>query len=141
MAIVKRADKITERVKKRVHFADFKTDFDVVNYRDLQLTTNEQAIIQSIRNLINTNFNERLYNPSFGCDIRSLLFENITPQTEALAQEKIITAIENFEPRARINEVLIEGVPEDNALYVSISVTVINKQDPILLEFVLTRIR
>lgn len=141
MAIVKRADKITERSTRRVYFADFKTDFDLVNYRDLQLTENEQDVLQSVHNLIQTNFGERLYNPNFGCDIRSLLFENITPHTETLAREKIKTAIENFEPRAKIMEIITEGAPDENAMYVSITISVINKQEPITLEFVLTRIR
>lgn len=141
MAIVKRADRITERSTRRVYFADFKTDFDLVNYRDLQLTENEQDVLQSVHNLIQTNFGERLYNPNFGCDIRSLLFENITPHTETLAREKIKTAIENFEPRAKIMEIITEGAPDENAMYVSITISVINKQEPITLEFVLTRIR
>ena len=60
MAIIKRADKITERTKQRVYFADFKTDFDLLNYRDLQLTENEADVLQSIHNLIMTNLGERL---------------------------------------------------------------------------------
>lgn len=141
MAIVKRADKITERSKQQTYFSDFKTEFDLVNFRDLQLSENEQAVLQSVHNLIQTNFGERLYNPNFGCDIRSLLFENITPHAEQLAQDKIRTAIENFEPRAKIVDIVTEGAPDENSLYVAITVSVINKQNPITLEFVLTRIR
>lgn len=141
MAIIKRADKITERTKQRVYFTDIKTDFDLANYRDLQLVENEVDILQSIHNLIMTNFGERLYNPLWGCDIRSLLFENITPHTEGVAQQKIKTAIENFEPRAKLHDVVVQGDPDQNALYVTITISVINKQEPITLEFVLTRIR
>ncbi len=141
MAIVKRADKITERTKQRTYFADFKTDFDLVNYRDLQLTENEQDILQALHNLIMTNFGERLYNPNYGCDIRSLLFENITPHVESLVKDKIKTAIDNFEPRAKVVEIIAEGAPDENSLYISITFSVINKQEPITLEFVLTRIR
>lgn len=141
MAIVKRADKITERSKQRTYFADFKTEFDLANYRDLQLTENEQSVLQSVHNLIQTNIGERLYNPNVGCDVRSLLFENITPHTEQLAQEKIRTAIENFEPRAKILKIITEGAPDENSLYIAITISVINKQEPITLEFVLTRIR
>lgn len=141
MAIVKRADKFTEHAKQQVYFTDFKTDFDLINYRDVQITENEQDVIQAVHNLIMTNFGERLYNPSFGCDVRSLLFENITPHTEMLAREKIRTAIENFEPRAKIVDIITEGVPDENALYVAITISLINRQEPITLEFVLTRIR
>lgn len=141
MAIVKRADKITERTKQRTYFADFKTDFDLINYRDLQLTENEQDILQALHNLVMTNFGERLYNPNYGCDIRSLLFENITPHVESLVKDKIKTAIDNFEPRAKVVEIIAEGAPDENSLYISITFSVINKQEPITLEFVLTRIR
>lgn len=141
MAIVKRADKITERTKQRTYFADFKTDFDLINYRDLQLTENEQDILQALHNLVMTTFGERLYNPNYGCDIRSLLFENITPHVESLVKDKIKTAIDNFEPRAKVVEIIAEGAPDENSLYISITFSVINKQEPITLEFVLTRIR
>lgn len=141
MAIVKRADRITERSKQVTYFSDFKTDFDLFNYRDLQLTTNEQDVMQALHNLVMTNQGERLFNPLYGCDIRSLLFENITPQTESLLREKITVAIENFEPRAKIVEIITEGVPDENAYYVSLTFTTINKQEPITMDFILSRIR
>lgn len=141
MAIVKRADRITEKTVQVVHYSDIKTDFNIGHSRDIVLVQNETDVIQSVYNLIMTNFGERLYQPDWGCDVRSLLFENLTAQTEAIARQKIKTAIENFEPRARLHEVEVVGMPDENALYVSIMISVINKQQPIKLEFVLSRVR
>lgn len=141
MALVKRADKITERTTQRTYYADFQTEFDLIKFRDLQLDTNEKAVMQAIHNLVLTNPGERLYNPTLGCGIRSLLFENMTAHTQSLIREKIQIAIENFEPRARLIDIVTEMSPDDHSVYVAITFSIINKQEPITLEFVLTRIR
>ena len=140
MALVKKIPKNTPQ-NKLTYFADFETSFDLINNRDLQLVTNEQDVIQSLHNLVQTDIGERLYNPTFGCGIRSLLFEPITPQTESAIRDRIQTAIENFEPRARVLEIITEGSPDENSYYVSITFSVINKQEPITMDFILARIR
>lgn len=141
MASIRRADRITERTSQRVFFSDFKTEFDLVNFRDLQVVTNEADIMQSVHNLIMTNYGERLYNPLYGCNLRSLLFEDISVHTESLMREHIRTAIENFEPRVKIQDILVEGSADDNTYYVAVTFSVINRQEPITMDFVLTRIR
>ena len=140
MALVKRVSKNTQQ-NQITYFSDFITSFDVIYNRDLQITTNEQDVMQSLHNLIKTNIGERLYQPTFGCGLQTLLFEPITPQTENAIKDRIQTAIENFEPRAKLLEVITQGAPDENSYYVSITFMVINKQDPITMEFVLVRIR
>ena len=42
---------------------------------DIGTKSDINAINQSVENLINTNYYERPFNPTFGCNIRGLLFE------------------------------------------------------------------
>ena len=57
--------------------------FNLVNNenKDLNLLENENAVKQSIINILLTNVGERHFNPDYGSDINKVLFENITPQT------------------------------------------------------------
>lgn len=141
MAIIKRADKQTETSKKREHYSDFNTQFGIDARGDMKRLTDEASVTQALHNLIMTNQFERLYNPMYGCGIREILFENITPQTESMLRDKIEVAINNYEPRVKLLEVITQGTPDNNAYLISITFSVINKQEPITLEFVLDRIR
>ena len=55
---------------------------------DIVTKTDEEAVKQSVRNLINYNFYEK-WNPDIGSNVRGLLFENVTPIT-AINLEKNI---------------------------------------------------
>ena len=142
MAIIKRSQSITQTAKRENLYADFNTAFDIhPNKLDLVLSTNEDAVKRSIRNLLLTNRGEKLFNPTYGSDVRGLLFENISPQTESAMREYIELSIQNFEPRANLLEVLVSALPDDNTYAVTIVFSVINRTEPITLDLLLNRIR
>lgn len=72
---------------------------------DLSTVSDNKAVEQSIKNIIQTNFNEFPFRPIQGGDVRSLLFELNTPLTAKLLEDKIVTAILNYEPRALLMSV------------------------------------
>ena len=45
--------------------------------KDVSKHVNERAIINSVKNLVSTNFYERPFRPELGSNIRSLLFEMV----------------------------------------------------------------
>lgn len=108
---------------------------------DLLLLTNENAVEQSIKNLLQTDFYERPFQPTLGSNIRSLLFELDTPQTAYNLKEAIIKTIENFEPRCQLIDVIIESDPDRNAYNCYITYNIIGDQGEFTTEFVLSRIR
>jgi phage baseplate assembly protein W len=123
-------------------FSDFFTDLDVHPVKkDLVRHTNEEAVKRSIKNLLLTNRGERFFNSEVGSDIRALLFEPMSPATEQILEDFIRVTIDNHEPRAAIEQVQIESDPETQTVFATISFTVINKQEPIVLELILNRIR
>ena len=124
------------------------------DYRDLDLSFNihpvrkdvtkhvgDKAVINSIKNLVSTNFYERLFNPSLGGNIRKLLFENLDAITSLRMEKEITQIIENFEPRARLSEVIVIPEPDTNSFKVKVQFSIINKQDPIEITFQLERTR
>jgi phage baseplate assembly protein W len=105
------------------------------------LLKNEASVIRSIKNLLNTNKYERLFQPSLGSNIRNFLFENITPQTALALKNDIISTIENYEPRARIIEVIVDSLPDKNAYVVTITFYVANITTPVTIQVPLVKVR
>lgn len=142
MATVRRADRYTPVEGSATLYQDWFTKVLFENdTKDASMVQNEDAVKQSIINIMLTNIGERLYNPTFGSEINKLLFENVTPQTTSTLINLIRTSIENFEPRARVLDVIASPLPDNNAYTVSIVFSVINKTEPIYLEFLLNRVR
>jgi phage baseplate assembly protein W len=142
MAIVRQTAQDTLQSKQPELFSDFLTDFDSHPVKkDLVKYTNENAVKQSIKSLVLTNRGERFFNYSLGCDVRTMLFEQLTPATELVVADLIKTTIENYEPRARVIDVAASGDYDTGTVFVTIVFSIINKQEPITLELILDRIR
>lgn len=142
MALVQRKDLYSPKNVQPEYFSDFLTNLDYHPIKkDVVRYTNEAAVKQSIRNIILTRKNDRIYNPSFGSQIYDLLFEPFTETTKASVQSVIETAIRNHEPRVNLELVKIEGDIDTNTLFVTIVFSIINKEEPVILELILNRIR
>jgi phage baseplate assembly protein W len=62
-----------------------------------------------VKNLIMTNRLEKPFNPSFGADIRGLLFELVDYTDGFMLKERIIQSIRQYEPRAEITDISVKG--------------------------------
>ena len=102
---------------------------------------NADAVVGALKNLILTNRFERPYAPLYGADIRSRLFENFDPIEQVNIEEDIKTAISNYEPRARINDVKVVASPNSNRVQVSISFFVANEVQPVTVGLEIERTR
>ena len=142
MAIVVRKTKTTPQTAKPLVYSDFYSNFDLeLVKKDLLSYKNEDSVKRSIRNILLTDKGERFFNPTFGSDIRKMLFENFSPSTEQVIADLIKTAIGNHEPRANVIDVNVSGNPDQNSMYINIVFSVINKAEPVTLELILNRIR
>ena len=108
---------------------------------DILKKTNENAIAQSIGNLLQTSHYERLFNPTFGGNIRALLFENMDPVTALRMEKEITKMVENYEPRVILSSITIVPQYENNAYDVKIKFRIVNRQEPIQITFQLERLR
>lgn len=133
---------ITPLTKKRIIYSDFGRDLIMHPVSgDVSRKTNEEAIKESIKNLVLTERGERPFQPDIGCNIRSLLFENFTEETLNLIRDMVTETIEAYEPRCILNGVDVTGRIDSNELTVIIVFTPINSETPATLEVVFNRIR
>jgi phage baseplate assembly protein W len=141
MAVIQRRDLITPLRVQPEYFSDVLADFTPDRKGDVSRVTNEESIKVSIKNLLLTNRGDRLFNNTLGSDIRSMLFELHGTATEQVLKDLIKTTIDNYEPRARINNIDISFDEDQQWMAVTIVFSIINKQEPITLDLILNRIR
>ena len=108
---------------------------------DVVLSVDDQAVIRSVRNLVLTNHYERPFHPEIGSNVRKMLFEPISPLTANYLQREIEDTIRNFEPRAKLKEVIVQVEPDQNYYMAIISFFIVNRTEPITINFVLQRLR
>lgn len=108
---------------------------------DLVTRYDDNAIKQSLKNLILTRNFERPFHSEIGSPVKALLFDLITPLTAHMVRRAIVDLVSNFEPRVRLLAVDVIASPENNSLYVNISFRIVNTERPINLDFVLERTR
>jgi uncharacterized protein len=82
----------------------------------LAWSVGESNVRESIRLLLLTEPGERLMRESFGCGLRRFLFEPNTVTTRTLIRERIVRAIQAWEPRADVADVLVATDPDDERL-------------------------
>lgn len=130
------------RVLAERTFKDLDLNFTVHPIKkDVNKHVNEYAVINSVKNLVSTNFYEKPFRPEIGSGIRSLLFENIDPIISARLERAIVETITNYEPRVSISDIRATANPDENLYSVSMTFFIINNPSPVTIDFFLERIR
>ena len=109
--------------------------------KDINRVTGDMAVINSIKNLILTNHYERPFQPNIGSNVRRLLFENMDNITANSIENEIRQTVLNYEPRANITRINAIADFDKNGFNVEMEFFVINRTDPITINFFLERIR
>ena len=150
---ITRADTLTNFKKQYEYFSDFLNSFDKSPLgNELVRVINADDVTQSIKNLINTNFGERFFQPNIGCNINASLFELSGIVLSNMLRDTISAAIAAYEPRAVLESVIVQDLdnPIDYSLPASvdknaISVTIVyylqNNTIPITFTMLLQRSR
>lgn len=108
---------------------------------DVSVRSDEEAIKQSIRNLLLTKNFERPFRSQIGSPIYGLLFEPVSTLTTAMMKRVIENTIENFEPRVDLLDVNIKFNAEQNNAIIGIVFRIKNTQTPVSINLVLERTR
>ena len=80
-------------------------------------TTIDQAVANS-KNLLYTNKGERVMQPEFGCDLHSLLFENISDDLLSKIEDTIRSSFNYWLPYIFINELTVTGEADRNRVFI-----------------------
>ena len=97
-------------------------------------STTIEAVKNNIRNLLNTNQGERLFQPNIGINLRQYLFGQITEETLLQIQESISSTFNFWLPFVQIQNINLKNGTNANSIVIDILFNI--KQDPNTLESV-----
>jgi phage baseplate assembly protein W len=109
--------------------------------KDITRRYDDNAIKQSVKNLLLTRNFERPFHSEIGSPIRQLLFDNPGPMFNVMLKRAVIDVINNFEPRVNIIDVRVDDYSDRNEVYVTLEFTIVNTERPITLDLALERTR
>lgn len=122
-------------------YADFFTNFQShPDTLQLVMKTDDRAIAQSIRNLVMTNKGDRPFENNVGGEVGRMLFEPMANHITDAMKQFILETLK-LEPRAVIEEVVVEARELQNAYVVVIVYSTANSQAPQAVELTLYRAR
>lgn len=117
-----------------LRFEPHPTTKDVVKLFD------DNAIKQSIKNLLTLNFYEK-WDSKVGSNVYRLLFEPMTTITAINIQKNVEQTLKNFEPRVELISTKVTPNYQQQSYEINVVFNIINIEKPVELDFVLERIR
>lgn len=128
--------------RKEVRFSDLDLDFLVNPITGaLQRKLDSEAVKRSVRNLIQLNRYEKPFHPEIDPGVRGLLFELVTPATAVLLQRRITELLNHYEPRIELLAVDVVDQIDSNLYNVTIEFRVVNRDESVIVNLALTRLR
>ena len=109
--------------------------------KDINKKRAEMAVVNSIKNLISTRHYEVPFQPELGCNVQKLLFEPLDAVTATLIEREITETITNFEPRAEVVSLSVSADTDNNGFKVEMLFKIVNRTDPVAINFFLERVR
>ncbi len=107
---------------------------------DIGKSIGATAVKRAITGILKTNFNERVFQPEFGSNIRALLFEPMNPITEERMRTEVEEAVKRHEPRATVIGVTVEGQEDQNRYVVKVLFNLSSEAEPQELETYFERV-
>jgi len=109
--------------------------------KDVARIFDVQAIKRAVKNIILTNKYERAFNSDFGCNLRGFLFENITEPLLVIIKDRVAMAIEKYEPRVSVEDVVVKEDIDKNGLNIMVSFLINGTEAPVSVSTFLQRVR
>ena len=122
-------------------FRDIDLSFTARPNGEIYVKKDAAAVVQALKNLIQTNYYEKPFQPFFGGNIRSMLFELADEESEDELREQIIDAINVYEPRAQLRRLETNLNLERNDLSVTIEFQVVNTSEQVTFTTIISRLR
>lgn len=92
---------------------------------DINLLTNENAIKQSVKNVVMTMRGEKFFRPLFGTEAQTVLFELFDPILADDITISIEDALKVFEPRVKVINIDYLDNVDDNSVELTINYEIV----------------
>ncbi|MBU38047.1 MAG: hypothetical protein CMA59_00830 [Euryarchaeota archaeon] len=106
---------------------------------DFGVVKNENAIKQSVRNLILTQFGERPFQEEIGSRVNTLLFEPWDPFSVDALKSEIFNCLQRLEPRIQCTNVAVRDDSDINSVQIGIDYTIVGESEVKQVDFLLER--
>jgi len=121
--------------KKRIYFIDLNKDSilapktkNIGGKSDLAMLTNEQAVLESVYNILMTEPGERVMDVHFGVYLERYLFEPLDSITGSNIMREIFESLTRLDNRLENLEVVVTPDPELNSFIVDIYFAINNNE-------------
>lgn len=143
MALPTVADRYSaQRPRDKTLYSDFLSNFNKhPDSNQFMVLKDEAAVTRSIKNLLLTDRYERLFQPEIGSTLKAMLFEPIDSVSTSAIKSRITETIENYEPRAKLLDVIVTPYADENAYVVTISFYVTTVANQVTVNIPLIRVR
>ena len=126
-------------ITDKFRYSDLDFNFARSASNDVARKFDNNAIKQSIKNLLLTNFYERPFRPSLGANLVSRLFDSFSPGILSEIREDIYNTIANFESRVTLLSVKTDFNEVTSTLTAEVEYSFLDNQDT--LEIVIERVK
>jgi phage baseplate assembly protein W len=90
----------------------------------VKMIAGEDDIRSSLEILLSTSIGERIMQPTYGADLKKLLFEPLDTGLRAYIEDLITTAILYHEARIRLDRVTLTAKPNEGRIDISLDYTI-----------------
>jgi phage baseplate assembly protein W len=111
------------------------------NTNDVAIKKNNEAVKQSVLNILRTNHGERPFNYFFGANLRSYLFENMTNVTAAQMATSVNNSLRNHEPRIEVLNTNIQARADENEVLITVTGRVLSSNEVLDISTTIERLR
>lgn len=97
--------------------------------KDLKPIYNKNAVVTALVNLFTTSPGEKLLNPTFGMDLRDILFDPISETRAFILGNRIYDNITTQEPRVIVRNVSVTGVVDTQEYIIDLELSIPSLQE------------
>lgn len=100
-----------------------------------------EAVKRAVRNLVQLARYDKPFHPEIDPGVRALLFELVTPSTAVLLQRRITELLNQYEPRVELLVVDVVDRHEQNRYDITVEFRVANRDEDVVVNLSLARLR
>tara|TARA_R100001460_G_scaffold42179_1_gene78184 strand:- start:104 stop:541 length:438 start_codon:yes stop_codon:yes gene_type:complete len=126
---------------RRKSYSDIDLLFERKPSGDIYRKTDADAVKQSVKNIVSTNRYEKPFEIFYGANITGMLFELADAGMGTHVEDQVKSAIQDYEPRARILRINVFSNPDRNTLQVELLFRVTSTEQEVELQTTVSRLR